>query len=191
MRLRAAREQETSWPSSLVQKLSTILNRPEYIHAAINHLPLVGLLVAALALLIAVVARSRGATLIGLALVALFSLTAWPVYEYGQEGYDRVLSMADEDGGKYLQRHKELAERWTFLYFITAGVAALGFALAWKWPQVLLPSSLLALALAAASLAAGVAIAKVGGEVRHREFRFGPPTAGAEEMLPSRVADAG
>jgi hypothetical protein len=37
------------------------------------------------------------------------------------------------------------------------------------------PSSILALVLAAASLTAGIVIAKAGGPIRHREFRSGPP----------------
>ena len=152
-----------------------MLDQPEYVHAITNHLPLIGLLVAMLALIAALVTRDRTATLIGLALVCLFALSAWPVYHYGEEGYDRVLSMADDAGGKFLDHHKALAERWIFLYFVTAGVAGLGFMLAWKWPRTLVYSSLLALVLAAASLAAGMVIAKAGGAVRHREFRFQPP----------------
>jgi hypothetical protein len=152
-----------------------MLDRPEYVHAVTNHLPLIGLLAPMLALIAALVTKDRTATLIGLALVCLFALSAWPVYHYGEEGYDRVLSMADDAGGKFLEHHKALAERWIFLYFVTAGVAGLGFMLAWKWPRTLVYSSILALVLAASSLAAGMVIAKAGGAVRHREFRFQPP----------------
>jgi hypothetical protein len=152
-----------------------MLDRPEYVHVVTNHLPLVGLLVAMLALAGALVTRNRTATRIGLLLVCLLALSAWPVYHYGEEGYDRVLSMSDEAGGKYLDHHRALAERWVFLYFVTAGAAGVGFLLAWKWPGTLVFSSILALVLAAASLAAGIAIAKAGGAVRHREFRFDSP----------------
>jgi hypothetical protein len=152
-----------------------MLDQPEYLHVVTNHLPLIGLPVAILALIAGLVTRDRTATLIGLALVSLLALSAWPVYHYGEEGYDRVLSMADAAGAKFLAHHKALAERWVFLYFVTAGVAALGFVLAWKWPRTLVASSILALVLAGASLAAGIAIAKPGGTVRHREFRFAPP----------------
>lgn len=157
--------------------LSNLLNHPEYIHVTINHLPLIGLPVATLALVAGLVFRSRAATLIGFALVALLSLSAWPVYHFGDEGYDRVLSMADEDGSLFLRHHKELAERWEFLYYVTAGMAGLGFVSARKWPKLHRWSSILTLLLAAASLAAGIAIARPGGQVRHREFRFGasPP----------------
>ncbi len=152
-----------------------MLQQPEYVHVVINHFPLIGVIVAMLTLIVALVTRNRTAILIGLALVGLLALSAWPVYEYGEQGYDRVLSMADEAGGKFLEHHRVLAERWIFLYYVTAGVAALGFLLAWKWPRTLVYSSILALVLAAASLAAGIVIAKVGGQVRHTEFRPDPP----------------
>jgi hypothetical protein len=152
-----------------------MLDQPEYVHVVTNHLPLIGLPVAMLALIAALVTRDRTATFIGLALVGVLALSAWPVDHFGEEGYDRVLSMADEAGGKFLAYHRALAERWIFLYFLTAGVAALGLMLAWKWPRTLVISSILALALATASLAAGIVIAKAGGAVRHREFRFDPP----------------
>jgi len=152
-----------------------MLDQPEYIHAVTNHLPLIGLLVAMLVLIAALATKDRTAMLIGLALVGLLALSAWPVYHYGEAGYDRVLSMADDAGAKFLDHHKALAERWIFLYFVTAGVAGVGFMLAWKWPRTLVFSSVLALVLAAASLTAGMVIAKAGGAVRHREFRFEPP----------------
>jgi hypothetical protein len=152
-----------------------MLDQPEYLHVATNHLPLIGLLVAMLALIAALATRNRTATLIGLSLVCLLALSAWPVYHYGEEGYDRVLSMSDEAGAKFLDHHRALAERWIFLYFVTAGMAGLGFLLAWKWPRTLVASSVLALVLATASLTAGMVIAKAGGAVRHREFRSQPP----------------
>ncbi len=158
-----------------MEKLSSLLAQPEYVHAAINHFPLIGLLVATLALIVALVVRSRPATYIGLGLVGLLALSVWPVYHYGEAGYDRVLSMADDAGQAFLRRHQELAERWVFLYYITAAVAALGFAFSWKWPKSLVFSSILAILLALGSLVAGIAVAQVGGEVRHREFRRDPP----------------
>jgi hypothetical protein len=151
------------------------VSQPEYVHVVINHLPLGGLAVAMLALVVALATRDRKATLIGLGLVGLLALSAWPVYHYGQAGYDRVLSMSDEAGQKYLAYHQQLGERWVLLYFVTAGVAGLSCALAWKRPRTLVLSSLVTLLLAGASLASGIVIAKAGGAIRHREFREGPP----------------
>jgi hypothetical protein len=151
------------------------VDQPEYVHVIINHFPLVGLIVAMVALAAALITRERKAIFIGLGLVGLLALSAWPVFHYGEAGYDRVLSMADEAGGKYLEYHRMLAERWVFLFYVTAGIAGLGCLVAWKWPRTLVYSSVLALVLAASSLAAGIFIAKAGGQVRHREFRSGSP----------------
>jgi hypothetical protein len=151
-----------------------MFDQPEYVHVLINHFPLIGLLVAMVALIAALITRSRTSILIGLGLVCLLALSIWPVSYFGDAGHDRVLSMTDAAGAQFLHHHQALADRWSFLYYVTAGVAGLGFILAWKWPRTLVAFSLLALVLAAASLAAGIAIAKDGGAIRHREFRFTP-----------------
>jgi hypothetical protein len=155
--------------------LSRLLDQPEYVHAAINHFPLIGVLIAMLAVLAGLIARSRAATCIGLFLLTATALSVWPVFHFGEAGYDRVLSMSDDAGQAFLQYHQQLADRWVFLYYLTAGVAGLTCALSWKWPRLMLPGSILALLLAAGSLVAGIYIAQAGGEVRHREFRMGPP----------------
>jgi hypothetical protein len=157
--------------------LTGLLNQPEYVHVVINHLPLVGLPVAMLALTAALVMRNRGAILLGLALVSLMALSIWPVSEYGQAGFDRVLSMADENGQAFLKEHAQLVDRWSFLYYLTGGIAVAGFALAWKWPRVLAPLAAASVVAGMASIVAGIFIAQAGGQIRHREFRNGPPPA--------------
>jgi hypothetical protein len=69
------------------------LRQPEYVHVLLNPLPVYGLLVAWIGLLIAFFSKSRRAQIAALVLVLISSLSAWPVYEFGQQGYDRVLSM--------------------------------------------------------------------------------------------------
>jgi hypothetical protein len=150
------------------------LQQPEYVHVLLNHLPLTGLFVALLGLTVGLVLRRRELLFLGLALTSLFALSAWPVSEYGEEGYDRVLSMSDDDGRACLQRHRELAARWVFLYYVTAGAGAITMVAGWKWPKSLWVASLLVALLCAGSLSAGAVIAKWGGRVRHREFRPEP-----------------
>lgn len=132
-------------------------------------------MVAGVALAAALVLRHRPTIRVGLGLVGLLALSYLPVAHYGEQGYDRVLSMADEAGQGYLSYHAELANRWAFLFYLTAGVAVIGLSLSWKWPRVLLPVSGSVLLLTAGSLVAGTYIAQTGGEIRHREFRNGPP----------------
>ena len=148
-----------------------LLHQPEYVHVLINHLPLTGLFAALLCLIGALVTRSRAALYLGMALVSLFALSAWPVSEYGEDGYDRVYSMADEAGGAYLKQHKELAERWTWVFYVTAAAGAAGMVAGWKWPKCLWATACAVALLTAGSLAAGTVIADYGGKVRHPEFR--------------------
>jgi hypothetical protein len=161
--------------------LSSLLNQPEFVHAALNHFPLTGLFIAVLGLAIALATRNRTGVLAGLALVTLLALSVWPVSYFGNAGYDRVLSMSDEAGQAFLRRHEDLAERWEWLFYVTAGVGAVGFGTSWKWPRILTPAAILAVVLALASLGAGIVIAHNGGEIRHREFRRGLPPAVQQE----------
>jgi hypothetical protein len=173
------------------------LRQPEYVHVLINHLPLTGLFVALIALTCSIALRSRKAVFLGMALVSLFSLSAWPVYVYGEESYDRVYSMTDSDGDAYLDRHKELGERWVWPFYLTSAIGALGLVAGWKWPKCLWAIASATSFLAASSLVAGAVIADVGGKVRHPEFRNGrPPARDAKSalwfnQLPDSVSTAG
>lgn len=151
------------------------LQEPEYVHVLLNHLPLAGLFAALLSLVVALIVRNRVALFIALAMVMLFSLSAWPVSEYGEAAYDRVLAMSDDNGAAYLARHRDLADRWVFLFYVTAGAAAAAVVIGAKWPRYFYVAALAAAVLAVSSLIAGGVIADCGGKIRHREFRLGPP----------------
>jgi hypothetical protein len=172
-----------------VSRLSSLLSQPEFIHAAINHLPLVGVAVAGLGVGATLFVKSLPALRVNLALLGLLSFSILPVAHFGEAGYDRVLSLADDAGQAFLRQHAQLADRWAFLYYLTALVAAAGTAASFKWPRALRPCAVASLVLAAASLVAGMAIAHSGGEIRHREFRTSPPPVlgGQESNSPHRI----
>jgi hypothetical protein len=155
------------------------LEQPEYVHVLLNHLPITGLLVALLGLVVALIFNQRAALLLALSLVTLTAVSVWPVAEYGERGYDRVLAMADDDGQAYLKEHARLADRWMFLYYATAAAGVVALVTGWKRPRYLRAAGILVALLAAGSLVAGGVIADYGGKVRHREFRTGPPPANA------------
>ncbi len=155
------------------------LQQPEYVHVLLNHVPLTGLFSALLGLIGGLIFRKRALLFLGLTLVSLFSLSAWPVSEYGEQGYDRVLAMSDDAGRACLERHRDLAGRWVFLFYVAAGAGVVALVAGWKWPKSLWPASLGVAVLAASSLVAGTVIAEWGGRVRHREFRPEPAPAAA------------
>jgi hypothetical protein len=151
------------------------LRQPEYIHVLINPLPIYGLFLSWVGLIIALFLRSRRAQIATLALVLISSTSAWPVYEFGQQAYDRVLSMADEDGQAWLDEHKDRAEDLIYIFYALAALSAIAIAAPMKWPKSSVPLAVAAILLGAVTLGTGGYIAYAGGKIRHREFRNEPP----------------
>src|SRR5881394_3777905 len=104
----------------MIAALVRDLQQPEYIHVLLNPLPVYGLLVGWVGLIIGLVLRSRPAQIATLSLVLLSSISAWPVYEFGEQGYDRVLSMTDEPGGAWLEEHQHRGEQLIYFFYVLA-----------------------------------------------------------------------
>jgi disulfide bond formation protein DsbB len=151
------------------------LEQPEYIHTLLNPLPIYGLALGVVALIIALLMRNRTAQVPALAIISLAAISAWPVAHFGDEAYDRVLSMSDETGGAWLAAHAHRADIFVWCYYALALGALLALVLPRKFPRTRFPLTLLTLALALVSLGAGGYIAYPGGKIRHREFRNEPP----------------
>ena len=150
------------------------LRQPEYIHVLLNPLPVYGLLVGWVGLVIGLALRSRRAQIATLSLVLLSSISAWPVYEFGQQGYDRVLSMTDEAGEAWLDEHMHRAEELIWIFYVLVALSAIALAAPIKWPRSSLPLALAVVLLGAITLGSGVYIGYAGGRARHREFRNEP-----------------
>jgi hypothetical protein len=151
------------------------LRQPEYIHVLLNPLPVYGLLTGWIGLVIALILKSRHAQIATLALVLISSFSAWPVYEFGQQAYDRVLSMADDDGRAWLDEHKDRAEDLIWIFYVLGALSAFAIGAPIKWPKSSVPLAAAVVLLGAVTLGTGAYIAYAGGRVRHREFRNQPP----------------
>src|SRR5437879_12730079 len=81
------------------------LRQPEYIHVLINPLPVYGLAMGLLGLIVALFLKSRRAQIATLIVVLVSAASAFPVYEFGEQAYDRVLSMSDQPGRAWLDSH--------------------------------------------------------------------------------------
>ena len=158
------------WGDALLRDL----RQPEYIHVLLNPLPVYGLLLAWIGLIIGFLLKSRSAQLAAFVLVLISSLSAWPVYEFGQQAYDRVLSMADEDGQRWLDEHVDRAEDLIWIFYALAVLSAIAIGAPVKWPKSSAPLALAVILLGAATLGTGGYIAYAGGRIRHREFRNEP-----------------
>jgi hypothetical protein len=159
----------------MIAALVRDLRQPEYIHVLLNPLPVYGLLVGWVGLVIGLALRSRRAQIATLTLVLLSSISAWPVYEFGQQAYDRVLSMTDEAGEAWLDEHMHRAENLIWVFYALAALSAFAIAAPIKWPKSSMPLAVAVILLGAVTLGSGAYIAYAGGRVRHREFRNEPP----------------
>ncbi len=155
--------------------LHALQRQPEYVHVLINPLPIYGLAMGWIGLIVAFFLRSRPAQIATLALVLISAASAWPVYEFGEEGYDRVLSMTDDDGQAWLDEHQHRAEQLIYFFYALAGLSALALALPIKWPKT--STSLLLTTIFVGVMVLGMSgyIAYAGGKIRHKEFRTEPP----------------
>jgi hypothetical protein len=151
------------------------LHQPEYVHVLLNPLPVYGLLISWIGLIAALISKSRRAQIVTLILVFTTSLSAWPVYEFGEDGYDRVLAMADDDGHAWLDEHEERAEKFIYIFYALAAVSLAAIIVPLRWPKSSVSLAVVAVLLGAAALGSGCYIAYAGGKIRHREFRNEPP----------------
>lgn len=148
------------------------LSKPEYVHVLLNPLPVYGLAVATLALVIALLLKTRAVRVTALALVILSAASAWPVYYYGEAGYDRVKTMVDEAGDKWLEEHMRRGEQLIYIFYVLAALSAAAIAAEFAARKAAVPVTIATLILALVSLGVGGYIAYAGGRVRHKEFRF-------------------
>jgi len=151
------------------------LRQPEYIHVLLNPLPVYGLAVGLLGLIVAFFLRSRAAQIATLVVVLISAASAWPVYEFGEQAKDRVLSMENEVGGAWLEEHQDRAEDLIWFFYALAILSAAALIAPRKWPRSATPLVIAVLLLSAVTLGCGGYIAYAGGKVRHREFRNVPP----------------
>ena len=150
------------------------LRQPEYVHVLLNPLPVYGLLVSWIALVAALISRSRRALIVTLLVVFITSISAWPVYEFGQQAYDRVLAMSDDDGHGWLDEHEERAEKVIYIFYTLAALSVAAIIIPLRWPKSAVPLAITVVLLGALALGCGCYIAYAGGKVRHREFRSEP-----------------
>lgn len=151
------------------------LRQPEYIHVLINPLPVYGLAMGLLGLIVAFFLKSRRAQIVTLIIVLVSAASAFPVYEFGEQAYDRVVSMADEPGRAWLDEHQDRAEDLIWFFYGLALLSAVALVAPRKWPRSATPLVVAVILLGVTTLGIGGYIAYAGGKIRHREFRNMPP----------------
>ena len=148
-----------------------LLKKPEYIHVVLNHLPIYGTILAALALAISLILRSRAAQITALIITLIAGASAYPVLVTGQRAYKTIRSTSDDASAAWLDEHMDRAEKTIGTFYLLAVLAVAGLLLPLKWPRTGLPLTAVTLAVAVVCAAIAIYIAEAGGQVRHPEFR--------------------
>jgi hypothetical protein len=159
----------------MIDNLLREMQQPEYLHVLLNPVPLYGLAIAFFGLVVATYLGSRGGQLAALILIFASTIAVWPVVSHGDQAYNRVLPLADEDGQAWLKAHVHRADQLIFLFYGTALISACAIFVPKKWPRTAKPLVFVTMLGAILSLGAGTYIAHAGGKIRHREFRSAPP----------------
>src|SRR5215468_12008839 len=139
------------------------LRQPEYVHVLLNPLPVYGLLISWIALIAALISKSRKAHIVSLLLLFITSISAWPVYEFGEEGYDRVLAMTDDDGHAWLDEHQDRAQKLIYVFYVLAALSAAAIIVPLRWPKSSVPLAIVVALFGAAALTSACYIAYAGG----------------------------
>lgn len=156
------------------------LKQPEYVHVLLNPLPVYGTAMGVLGLLLALALRNRPAQIVALVLIAVGCFSVWPVSEYGEDAAYRVQTMSNTDE-PWLHEHAERADDAAWFFYVTGALAVAGIVAGWKSPKIATWLSVAALVAGMVCLALGGWIAHAGGQIRHSEFRDGPPPAREHE----------
>jgi len=162
------------------------LQQPEYLHSLLRVFPVEGLSLGMLALVISFIQRSRPAQITALILICICAAMAYPVVRLGENAYDTIEARSKDDGLAWLDAHAQRAEKALIVYYTLTGVSFLALMVPIKYPKSATPLAVLTLVVATAAMGAGAWISYAGGQVRHPEFRYGPPPeklGGYEKMM--------
>jgi uncharacterized membrane protein len=141
-----------------------------HIHLALNHVPVVGVVLALLAFALGMLWKSEDVKRLGLLLFVVVGLASAPAYFSGQEAEEIVEELPGVEHDR-IEEHEEAGR------FAAIGGGALGLLAAilfWRfWPPRALPAWSLTTILLLALVVAGIMArtATLGGEIRHQETR--------------------
>lgn len=150
------------------------LQHPEYLHTLLRIFPVEGLILGVLALIIALAMKSRQAQIVALVLIFICSALTWPVVYLGEQGFDKVESIAssNDEAHAWLEAHAYRGTRAAIVFYILAAVSLAALLVPWKFPKSRLPLACATLLMSFLALAAGVWVSFAGGQIRHGEFRL-------------------
>lgn len=167
------------------QFLDELKSNPAYLHLLINHLPIIGLAVGALALSIALLCRRRIAQIPALIVILLMTASAVPVHRTGELAYKQVRHIADEAGADWLDLHSDRADTGMPAFYVLAGITLIALIAPLKWPRSAVWLSLITLFASIGCIGVGGWISQAGGPIMHTELRPPLPAEDTDVALPT------
>jgi uncharacterized membrane protein len=141
-----------------------------HIHLAINHVPVVGVLLGLLAFVVGLLWRSEDVKRLGLVLFVVVGLASVPAYFSGQQAEEIVEELPGVEHDR-IEEHEE-AGLWAVSVGGALGLLAAFLLVSFRTPRVLPGWSVAAVLLLALVVAGTMArTATLGGELRHQEIR--------------------
>lgn len=143
-----------------------------HIHLMINHLPVIGTLIATGVLLFALIGRKPDFLRLGLWLVFLASLSTVPAYFSG-EGAEEVVEHLPGVSENLIEEHEELAEIALFTSQLTGLLALVSILLTRTSDRFLRMAAMTTALAAVGSFTLMGLVANSGGQISHPELREG------------------
>ncbi|MCZ6855149.1 MAG: hypothetical protein O7G86_14665 [Gammaproteobacteria bacterium] len=155
--------------------MTELLSDPAYRHVLLNHIPVIGLIIAFVVLIIGAVFRQTAVLLTGLALVAVSAGLSLPVGIFGNDAYPAVFDRLDGDGRAWLDYHMSLADTWLPVLYTNAAVAVIALGIGILRPPRLRAAALVVTLITLGGIGTSFTIANAGGKIMHPEFRLDDP----------------
>ncbi|MEX0995575.1 MAG: hypothetical protein WDZ45_00840 [Flavobacteriaceae bacterium] len=141
-----------------------------HLHLALNHFPLIGLLIGILVLLVGFLIRKEQikATALG---IFIFSALMAIAANYTGEGAEHAIENLPGISEHYIETHEDAAEVFLIMMLVLGGVSLINLFLAIKKMKLAVYGYILVILLALSSAFAATNVGISGGEIRHTEIR--------------------
>jgi len=155
-----------------------------YLHLAINHFPIVGIIIGTLILISGLAFKNEGVKISGLGTVLFSAILAIVAYLTGDPA-EKVVEGLPGIAESLINKHEDLATISMYLVIPAGLMAALTLYSIWKKERSVNLLLSLTLTLSIISSVALLYTGRTGGLIRHSEFRNDTPTL----ELPTQQSD--
>lgn len=140
-----------------------------YIHLAINHFPIIGVIIGTTLLVAGMIFNNHGVKISGLGTIVFASLMAIVAYMTGDPA-EGVMRNFPDIAKSLISRHENIATIGMYIMFPTGLIAAVSIYSLWKKDKSIRLLILITLVFSLISSGMMVYIGRTGGQIRHSEF---------------------